>query len=362
MAQIRKRKNNVYQITVYLGRDEQKKKKQYYETFYGAKTEAKRRADMLESRLKRQRIGPRRDIQTIGDLLQRWLGESKESIGPQTYRTYHSRVRILNSIVGDINLYTVTNLRIKERLGSLKFNLSPRTKKNIYDTLRTALNWGATFDFVHGDLMKGIKAPKVERKNRAIYNPDELRSFIEAAKLYKHYLVIRILALSGVRVGEVLGLKWGNVNFTENKIRIANSIDTRSKIIKETKSENSIREIEMDEETMVELLKLKEKAGVQKSQKSELVFQSEDGKPLNYSSIWKTKERIIRKAGLHHIRLHDLRHGVGSILIDNGLPLTTVAAQLGQKPATTAEIYLHALRKGKSINTILYPKRDLPSE
>lgn len=55
------------------------------------------------------------------------------------------------------------------------------------------------------------------------------------------------------------------------------------------------------------------------------------------------------------IRLHDLRHGMGSIMLDNGSSITEVAETLGQVPSTTASIYSHALKKGKTITNLIYP-------
>ena len=108
----------------------------------------------------------------------------------------------------------------------------------------------------------------------------------------------------------------------------------------------------MDEETMNEF-RIQKKKSVGKWSQNDFVFQGENGKPSKYSAIWKTKQAVLRKAGLHHIRIHDLRHGMGSILLDEGIPLTAVSGTLGQVPATTAAVYGHSLRKGKSIANLL---------
>ena len=77
------------------------------------------------------------------------------------------------------------------------------------------------------------------------------------------------------------------------------------------------------------------------------------GEFLSYEAVYKTKQEVLRKAKLHHIRLHDLRHGVGSLMLDAGSSITTVAEQLGQVPATTAGIYSHSLRRGGTITNLL---------
>lgn len=84
-----------------------------------------------------------------------------------------------------------------------------------------------------------------------------------------------------------------------------------------------------------------------------LVFPSDDGRALRYHTVRNTLKRALRKAELGHIRIHDLRHGAGSILLDEGVPLTVVANMLGQRPGTTAQVYAHLMRNGESIGHFL---------
>ena len=155
-----------------------------------------------------------------------------------------------------------------------------------------------------------------------------------------------------MRISEVIGLTWSNVDFEQNKIKITQSADLKHRVMKETKTVNSLRELDMDQETMDEFL-LQKKKSIGKWSPNDFVFQGDNGKPSKYSAIWKTMKAVLKKAGLHHIRIHDLRHGMGSILLDNGMPLTAVSGTLGQVPATTAGVYGHSLRKGKSIANLL---------
>lgn len=114
------------------------------------------------------------------------------------------------------------------------------------------------------------------------------------------------------------------------------------------------REIELDDETIIELRNHKIKMSkLNKATDNEFVFQSDDCEFLRYQVILRSKERVLKKAGLHHIRIRDLTHGAGSIMLDKGESITAVAEQLGQVPATTARNYSHALRKGKSIASLI---------
>lgn len=343
MASIRKRGTNVWQIIIYLGKDENGKKINHFETFIGTKTQANTRGIMLEAEIKRN-TNSKGKIVNVSDMLDFWLKEIKKTVSDRTLGKYTYHVRKLKPIVGDLKLYELKPLDLKQQLDKIE-GLSPRTVKDLYCSLRTAFTLASTWDLVRVDMMKGIKAPKLEHKERNVLKEDQLRLFIDSAKKYKHYLVLRILALTGMRIGEVLGLKWEDINWNRGEITVVRSANTRTRVLKDTKTKQSPRTILLDEETLL-LLKHHKKNSLKSIEN--LIFH-EEGKPLRYNAVRRTKDKVLKSTGLQHIRLHDLRHGVGSIMLDNGSSMTEVAELLGQKPSTTAGIYSHAMRKGKSL-------------
>lgn len=353
MAQIRKRATDVYQISIFVGRDEEGKRKFNYETFYGSKAEAKARAAELEVELQRK-VAVKHRMKDLAKLLDWWLEDIRDTVYERTYEKYVWHVKRLKPVVGELQLYELTPIELRVRLKEIQ-GLSERTVKDLYCTLRTALNAANALEIIHSDLMRGVKAPKVVRKDRPVLSLNELTIFLNTAKEYKHYLVLRILALTGMRTGEVLGLKWRDIDFEQGLVTITRAADTKHRKLKDTKTENSKRVIELDEETVQELNNLRKQATARVNA-NDLIFQNGDGRPLRYNAVRRTKERVLAKSGLHHIRLHDLRHGVASILIDQGQPVTMVASALGQTPSTTANTYSHALRRGKSIASILEGK------
>jgi len=342
---VKKRAENSWTIAIYLGRDEQGKKKYHYETFYAvSRSDAVKYEERLERDLKEKIISSKALGLNVGELIDKWLRSVKNEVDISTFDTYSRQVKRIRPLVEDLKLYTVTTLLLEERLNQLDTeDLKPRTIKNYYAILKRVLNWGASRDLVKPNLMKDIKSPKVQRTKRKVLNRDELSIFLEVAKGYKHHIPLRLLAVSGLRVGEVLGLRWDNVDLVQGYLRVVEAVNSRTRNQKETKTVNSERTIYLDAET-IELLshhKINTNADYY-----DLVFQSDDGEPLRHQVLFKAKGKILKKANLRNIRIHDLRHGVGSILLDKGNPLIYVAGFLGQNPATTAGIYGHALRVG----------------
>ena len=351
MSQLRNRGSNVWQVGIYLGKDDDGKKKTHYETFYGTKSQAKLYASKLEVELKQKMNVPKSQELTINNLFDDFLKFKRDKIERSTFEQYERHINKLRDLIGDLYLYGLEFLPIEEGLKRLnETRLSPRTIKNHYTTLKTVMKWGSVRKVVPQNIMVGIQPPKIEHITRNVLNEGQLIKFIETAKTYKHYLPIKLLALTGMRVGEVMGLKWRNIDLGEGRIKIVEAVNSHLKYLKDTKTKNSKREIYFDEEIIGELILYKQKMlETHKITDDDFVFKTDESGILPHHIIFRTKERILKKSGLQHIRIHDLRHGVGSIMLDNGSSITAVAEQLGQVPATTAGNYSHALRSGRSI-------------
>lgn len=360
MAQVRRRGPNNYTITVYLGRDKDGKRKYHNETFYGGITKANLRAKELEVEFKlKRKTGPKALAMTLGEYLDEWL-EVKD-VSERTAEKYAWHVKRLKPLLGDLQLYNIGVFEIQKSLLNLT-DVSPRTKKDIYATLRTAMRDAVKFKRLSSDPTIGLSPPRNPRIERKVLNYNELNKMLEVAKDYKHYPVIRILAVTGIRLGEVLGLKWQDVNFDKGTLTIKRSVDCRHRTIKETKTAGSVRTLKLDPVTLQILSDIKGQKVGEKVRPinldDELTFHTEDHRPLREGAIRKTLNQALKKAGLDHIRIHDLRHTAGSILLDSGVPLATVASFLGHStPATTASVYAHAIRGGESIAKFLESDR-----
>jgi len=352
---VRERSENCWQIKIYLGRKEDGTEDYHYETFHGNETQANKYHDRLKKQIKKQIKSASGKLLTVENLIDKWANILGKEIEDTTKNTYIRQANAVKPLVEGLMLYELNVEIIEERLKTLDGKidagiLKVRTVRNYYSILKRILAWGASRDLVQPDLMKDIKPPKVSRIKRDVYSQSNLNLFIDTAKEYKHYLPLRILGVGGLRVGELIGGKWKNLDLThENgKMKIVEAMNSRTrKDNKETKTLNSERTIIFDVETTTELLIHKENMQkLNKANDNDFIFLSEDGNPLRYQVLFRAKERVLKKAGLHHIRIHDLRHGVGSILLDKGYSLTTVAEFLGQTPATTAAVYGHSLRLG----------------
>ncbi len=359
MAQIQRRGPNRYLITIYLGRDAQGKRILENETFYGSLSEARLRAAELEV-VKRKR-GPRKLARTVGEYLETWLERIKGTVSRRTHVTYSWHVRKILPAIGNLQLYGLTAFELQEKLAGLSGK--PKTLKGMYGTLKTAFKQAVAWGLLSTDPKAGIKAPRVPRREITVLTREELVSLLEAAKGYKHHMIIRLLAVTGARLGEILGLTWLDIDLEKGTVTIRRAADTKFRELKETKTASSQRILSLDPETVALLRDFQKAQGRGKvaslKRGSALVFASPDGRPVREDAVRRTMARILKKAGLDHYRLHDLRHTAGSLLLDAGHSLALVAAFLGHSStATTASTYTHAVRKGVGMAGVLNPVSD----
>lgn len=348
---IRKRGENVWQIAIYLGRDADGKKEFQYETFYSPR---KSIVQERERELKRQlkKTGPHQSISTIGGLLLFWLKnfEDLKDVEERTIETYRGHVEKILPVVGSMQLYNLTAFMVQETLKGQFNNVSSRTRKNYYSTLRTALRRGYSWGLLPNDVTAGIIMPRVETPEKEILSFEQIQTLLET-KGYKHYLIVRLLAVTGARLSEILGLRWSDIDFETGKISIIKTVDSRNRKTKNKgKTKSSKRHIIIDKETLEYLLKRRQGIKVVSLKKDErLVFNGDDGRPMRHRAVELTLHRMLKKANLPKMGLHNLRHSVLTNLHDVGISIADIIALSGHADIESLKTYIHQTKTGVNL-------------
>jgi integrase len=184
--------------------------------------------------------------------------------------------------------------------------------------------------------------------------PDESQRFLQAAKkFYPEYYPLLLCALgAGLRQGELLGLKWGDILFGQNEsdtnryILVERSL--QAGLLTSTKTLKR-RRVDLPRELRQVMLELRDSKFLMALQRdldpeNELIFQNEQARALDRNVRTRVFKCCLARAGLREIRFHDLRHTFGSQLIQNGASLVYVRDQLGHPSIrVTADIYGHLL-------------------
>lgn len=224
----------------------------------------------------------------------------------------------------------------------------------ISSILSTAVEWGVLFS----NPCDRTKAPRVGDKEPKYLDETQAAILLEIleSESITHRTAVHLLLFTGMRRGELLGLKWADVDFETSTLQICRSlqyISDRGVYEDETKNKTSNRVIKLPQTAVSDLRAYKLWQMEQRLivgdrwQDTGYIFTTDEGKPLNPDSLssWFSKLMKANTDKLPFITLHSLRHTNATLQIAGGVPITTVAKRLGHSNSTTTgKIYAHAIK------------------
>ena len=292
---------------------------------------------------------------TVGTWLEVWMENyAKVKLRPSTYKT--SQGFLKNHIkpqIGSIPLADLTSLDLQrfykhlldggrvDRIEAKKKpkGLAPKTVRNIHQMIGSAYNLAMEQKLVSKNPTQGCALPKVEHKEMKTLTADQLSAFFQEARDSGVYELYYLDLATGLRRGELLGLKWTDVDFQHGVLKIQRAISRQNGKVVEAplKTKNAYRTLPMSADAIDVLMQQRRKTG-----NSEWVFPSPTGGPMSPDSVLHMLQRVLKRAGLPRIRFHDLRHTFATLALENGMDVKTLSAMLGHVSAvTTLDIYTH---------------------
>jgi len=283
------------------------------------------------------------DKVTVGEWVMRYLQTyAKRKVRPNTFADYMDVFKShINPVIGTIPLQALRTNTIQElynqkaESGRLdgKGGLSPRTIHLIHLVLNGALKQAVREHLIQHNPAEYTVRPPMKRKEMDILNPKEVNRYLEVTKGDRLYAAFLLELTTGLRRGELLALTWDCVDFAKGTITVKQSL-SRVRYVEEgftrleatdTKTEASKRTIPLLPEAVRELKALKRKQAEEKLffgqayKDKNLVFATPTGTPIEPRNFHRKHTAILEKAGLKHVRLHDLRHYVESSIIGSKL-------------------------------------------
>lgn len=236
---------------------------------------------------------------------------------------------------------------------------------NLIGLTSSVFKYALSLRLIRSNPMDAVIRPKrkkridEERYSAPYYEKEELLEFLEIAKNYPDpiYPIFRILAFTGLRKGELLALRWKDIDFEKSTLSVKQTLATCDKWeikFQVPKTEKSLRTISIDSETLQVIkrwqLKQKEyflKMGIKPTKNGEqLLFVSEENKPLYLDYVNHNLKIIINENNLKRITPHGFRHTHCSLLFESGASLKEVQVRLGHTDIkTTMDIYTHVTKK-----------------
>ena len=223
--------------------------------------------------------------------------------------------------------------------------LSTKTVRNIHQIISSALKLAVEQRLIARNPADGCALPKVEHKEMQTLPIEQLTSFLREAKDSGVFALYYIDLTTGLRRGELLGLKWSDIDLEKGDLRVQRQIGRiDGKIIEmPLKTKNAYRTLPLSADAISVLKMQKCKVG-----NSEWVFPSPSGGPMSPDSVLHMLQRVLKRAGLPRIRFHDLRHTFATLALQNGVDIKTVSGMLGHFSADfTLDTYAHVTTSAK---------------
>ena len=392
---IEKRGKNSYRLTVSEGFDLNGKPMIHRKTVHGTKKDAEVELAKFVTEVQNGLVidGKSLKFSEFTEIWKRDYG-SKE-LAPSTYKRYCRMLETrllpyfghfyINKIKPTDIMKFYDLLEKDTQLVRKKGNNGSKTKKPLsgktilehHRLLRAMLHKAVYWQLIVANPAERVQPPKARKPKRRSYDDEQTKILLENLELLpnedtKYKVAIILTVFTGVRLGELMGLEWQDVDFKNGIISINRSsqyLADMGVFTKVPKTESSIREIAIPEFIISLLEEYKLWYEEQKSIYGELwtnsdrLFVQADGKPMHPSTISKWFVKYVGQIGLPVINFHGLRHTNASLLVAQNVDIAVVSARLGHAQiSTTLDFYVHPLlshnrKAGYALENLLLPTR-----
>ncbi len=392
---IEKRGKNSYRLTVSEGFDLNGRPMIHRKTVHGTKKDAEIELAKFVTEVQNGLVidGKSLKFSEFTEIWKRDYG-SKE-LAPSTYKRYCRMLETrllpyfghfyINKIKPTDIMKFYDLLEKDTQLVRKKGNNGSKTKKPLsgktilehHRLLRAMLHKAVYWQLVVSNPAERVQPPKARKPKRKLYDDEQTKILLENLELLssedtKYKVAIILTVFTGVRLGELMGLEWQDIDFKNGIISINRSSQYLSDMgvfTKVPKTESSIREIAIPEFIISLLEEYKLWYEEQKSVYGELwtnsdrLFVQADGKPMHPSTISKWFVKYVGQIGLPVINFHGLRHTNASLLVAQNIDIAVISARLGHAQiSTTLDFYVHPLlshnrKAGYALENLLLPTR-----
>jgi integrase len=351
-----------WSYVMYLGRDDQTGKKQ--QKWVGGFRTKKLAENALTEALERLRTGTWTDPgrQTVGEYLQGWLTSVTPSLRPTTAASYRWVIETwVEPRIGKVRLGALTPARLSALYGDLLANgrtrgdgggLAPRSVAYTHRILTHALKDAAAWGLLARNPAAVVDPPRASGPEMKVWSAPQVKKFLAYVSDDRLYAMWAILLTTGLRRGEVVGLRWEDVDLRRGTLAIAQTRVSVGYAVETSapKTARGRRSVSIDPITIRALKAWKTRQDDERRTFGELwhdsgaVFTVEDGSAIHPETVSAWFKRLTAAAGLPEIRLHDARHTAATLALAAGIHPKVVSERLGHASISiTMDTYSHVV-------------------
>ena len=297
----------------------------------------------------------------VDEFLRDWLTNERGRLRPSTWHSYEMAIVRITRQLGRHTLQSLTPMQIEKFYAGLLATgsregkpLAAKTVRNTHVVLRKALSDAERLGVVVRNAAGSARPPATTRMDHTTWSSDDLRVFFGTIAHDRLYAAFALLATTGMRRGEVLGLRWSDIDFDGAQLAVSQTLTTvgyNELVLGPPKTPRSRRHVYLDSQT-VEVLRAHRQrqreerlaAGEAWDGSGDLAFRNELGGMIHPDGFSRDFDRIVRSLDVPRIRLHDLRHTYATLALKAGVHLKVVSERLGHATVgVTLDLYSHVV-------------------
>ncbi|HHY47493.1 MAG TPA: site-specific integrase [Firmicutes bacterium] len=359
---LEKRHESSWTIVIEAGRDPATgKRRRIVRGFKGNKRDAEKEMIRLMHELETGMYVEPSKL-TVAQWFRQWFEMQKDRLSPTTRNRYRTIIELrLIPKLGQIPLEKLRAMHLqqfyadieRERFDNKEGKLSPASVRYHHAVIHRGLAAAVKLKVLQQNVADYVEPPKILRQTVKILTNEQVTALLEDAKTTPHYAPLLLAVTTGMRRGEIYGLKWQDIDLDKGIITVSRTIVYTPQdgiIFKATKSRRGTRQITIPPITIEALRRHKEEQDKRKAicgdiyVDMDLVFDRGDGRPHHPDSITMWFRKFLRKHGISDVSFHKLRHTHASLLLNAGINPKVIQERLGHSSiSVTMDIYGHLM-------------------
>ena len=299
----------------------------------------------IEDQIDRGIYIPFDDIPLFSKVAEEWIRSKKVNLRESTWSVYEGHTRNHFQDFDSIRINRITTARVEKFITERqKSGMNINTLRKVLVSLNQVFSYAVRHGYISYNPVRDAERPrgrgKTKKKEIRVLKPGEIKALMNAVENPKYRTLFLVATMSGARQGELLGLKWTDIDWINSQLHIERTFNNQEWY--RTKTSNSERKIDLGPTVLTELKKWR--LACPKTRLN-LIFPNDAGGPINHNNMMNRYFfPALKAAGLPKIRFHDLRHTFASLLIDQGENIKYIQSQLGHSsPTVTLNVYAHLL-------------------
>ena len=322
-----------------------------------------------------RRINP--DSDRLADYLKRWYDHRTPNWSQRTAELYwHQIERHILPALGNHKIAELKPFHVQTMVDGIVregiISTANKVRRLLYSALKQAVRW----ELIEKNPVDAIDPIREPTSELTLWTTEQAARFLEVHRHHRHYAAYYLLISSGLRRGELLGLRWEDIGPEGLRIRQVAKIVRNVPVLGPPKTKASRRYVSLAPDAMAVLEAHREAQNRRKAllgaacEHPELVFPSETGTIMDPKNFYRAWKQAVKHAGLPPVRIHDMRHLHVTLLIHAGIDAKTISERVGHTSTSfTLDQYGHVFRErhqqvARTMHELLgvEPFTPLPSE